>query len=122
MARERTLTQDVLAQTPQVLQAVRDEIARLRAQERLLAADLHLAGMDWAGIGRLLGITRQAARQRYGPEVETWRAIAGDTLPWDAFPEVYAQAFAGTPDDLGDAAESVREAVLDVLEPWDVAR
>jgi hypothetical protein len=31
-----------------------------------------LAGMSWADIGAMLGITRQAASTRYGPLLESW--------------------------------------------------
>ena len=45
----------------------RDASAKRRADSRLDAAvlDAHAHGNDWATIGTALGISRQAARQRY---------------------------------------------------------
>jgi hypothetical protein len=55
------------------------------AQEGLRAAvrDLVLAGYSWADVGRMLGVSRQAARKRFGAEVDWWREHMGNQMPWD---------------------------------------
>lgn len=65
-----------------------------RAQELLRDAvrDLVLAGYSWADVGRMLGVSRQAARQRFGADVEWWREHMGDRLPWDEWADDLAVA------------------------------
>jgi hypothetical protein len=48
-----------------------------------LIVELNLAGVSWAEIGRMIGITRQAARQRFQPLVDDWVAENGPLMPWD---------------------------------------
>ena len=43
---------------------------------------MYLAGFTWAELGRMLGVTRQAARQRFGSDVEAGRAGAGAASRW----------------------------------------
>ena len=61
------------------LDALRDAEQAVREAAR----DLVLAGYSWADVGRMLGVTRQAARQRFGAEVQWWREHMGSRLPWE---------------------------------------
>jgi hypothetical protein len=74
--------QAVLAELPRELVDTLAQIEALRGRAEDLARDLNLAGMSWATLGLMLGITRQAARQRFGPAVEAWKREHGSVMPW----------------------------------------
>lgn len=86
----------ILLSMPDALAAA---IEQHRGAERVLretVRDMYLAGFTWAELGRMLGVTRQAARQRFGSEVEAWRAGAGDAMPWDGWEDdAWVQAVEG---------------------------
>lgn len=82
---QRTDLQDVLARLPDLLLAEEEQIREATGRAREMGRDLYLAGMSWADIGRLLGVSRQAARQRFGPAVEEWRATSPDEMPWEVW-------------------------------------
>ena len=82
---QRTDKQDVLARLPELLLAEDEQIQEAQTRAREMGRDLYLAGMSWADIGRLLSVSRQAARQRFGPAVEEWRVSSPETMPWEAW-------------------------------------
>lgn len=83
MARRRDPRTEVLAHGPSLLASLLDQREAIDEQIRDAARDLVLAGMSYADLARLLGTTRQAARQRWAPAVDAWRASYGDALPWE---------------------------------------
>lgn len=76
----------LLRQLPAMLDARLAELEQARKLLGEAVRDLVLAGYSWADVGRMLGVSRQAARQRYGDLVTEWRETAGDQMPWDAQP------------------------------------
>jgi hypothetical protein len=60
-----------------------DQADEIREQIDQQAAELVLAGMGWAELGRLLGVTRQSAAARYRPLVDGWRETYGPMMPWE---------------------------------------
>ena len=56
------LTQDLATLT-----RVEQERARLDERIRLMVKTLRAADVPWSAIGDALGVTKQAAQQRYGP-------------------------------------------------------
>lgn len=86
MPEERWDRAKVLASLPAEMMSRLEKIERLERECREIARDMFLAGYSWADVGRLLGVSRQAARQRFGAEVEHWRAEMGDVTPWEDWP------------------------------------
>ena len=84
MARNLTPAQQLAVDGPRLLVDLLDE--QRAAQQRVwdLGRDLVLAGTSYSALARMLGVSQQAARQRYGPHVKRWQAEhpAGD-MPWD---------------------------------------
>lgn len=73
----------VLARLPGVLADRLDAIERAEEDLHEVVRDLVLAGYSWADVGRMMGVSRQAARQRFGGAVAAWRDENGDEMPWD---------------------------------------
>lgn len=74
----------LLTEGPVALIELLEEAEQARALALELGRDLHLAGMSWAQLGAVLGVSRQSARERFAPGVDAWRAVAGDVMPWEA--------------------------------------
>jgi hypothetical protein len=55
------------------LEAVVRARAGLDQLERQAVAGMREGGSSWADVGRVLGVTKQAAQQRYGPPATPWR-------------------------------------------------
>ncbi len=83
MRRERGAREELLARLPYLLHERLEEVER--AQELLhdAARDMVLGGYSWADVGRLLGVSRQAARQRFGAGVAEWREHSPNVMPWE---------------------------------------
>jgi hypothetical protein len=75
--------EEVLRRLPWLLGERLAEVERAQELLRDAVRDLVLAGYSWADVGRMLGVSRQAARQRFGADVEWWREHMGDRMPWD---------------------------------------
>ena len=84
--------QEVLTRLPWLLEERLQEAERAQQLVRDAVRDLVLAGYSWADVGRMLGVTRQAARQRYGAEVDLWREHMGDRMPWDDWGDEFLSA------------------------------
>lgn len=84
--------EQVLRRLPWLLAERLEEAERAQQQVREAVRDLVLAGYSWADVGRMLGVTRQAARQRFGSEVDWWREHMGDRLPWEDWADQLAEA------------------------------
>lgn len=78
-----SLRRGVLAKAPALLLDRLEAIAELEQEAREIGRDLVLAGQSYADLGRLLGITRQSARERFAPAVDAYRRVYGDVMPWD---------------------------------------
>jgi len=72
-----------MTRLPWLLQEQIDAEQRARAAQGEIVRDLVLGGYSWADVGRMLGVTRQASRQRYGALVDEWRADYGKVMPWE---------------------------------------
>lgn len=84
MARKLTPAQQLVIDGPRLLVNLLDE--QREAQQRVwdLGRDLVLAGTTYSALARMLGVSQQAARQRYGPHVKRWQAEhAAGEMPWD---------------------------------------
>jgi len=119
MARKPDARQQVLALGPSLLLGVEESIAARQREAVEIGRDLYLAGMSWADVGRLLGVSRQAARQRFGPGVAEWLAVApAGALPWDLDPagydELLAEAQAMADDQADELVRESAAAALDV--------
>ncbi len=77
---------------PWLLGERRRELEAAQQAYREAVRDLVLAGYSWADVGRMLGVSRQSARERFGPEVEWWREHMGKRMPWDDY----------VPEDMGE--------------------
>lgn len=86
MARHGVERAEVLRALPVELGRRLDVLAEAEREVREIVRDLVLGGYSWADVGRMLGVSRQGARQRFGSEVERWRAEHGDVMPWDLWP------------------------------------
>lgn len=80
---QRGQQESVLTELPRELARRLDLVEQAEAEVREIVRDLVLAGYSWAAVGRMMGVTRQAVRQRYGQEVIRWRVEHPDGLPWD---------------------------------------
>ena len=81
----------MLRRLPWVLAERQEEVHRAETLLREAVRDLVLAGYSWADVGRMLGVSRQAARQRFGADVAWWREHMGAVLPWDDYGTVLDQ-------------------------------
>jgi hypothetical protein len=75
--------QEVLRRLPWLLGERLDAVERANQLLHEAVRDLILAGYSWADVGRMLGVTRQSARQRFVADVQWWREHMGDRMPWD---------------------------------------
>ena len=75
--------EQVLRRMPWLLAERLEDLDRAQTAVHEAVRDLVLAGYSWAAVGRMLGVTRQAARQRFGADVAWWREHMGERLPWD---------------------------------------
>ncbi len=76
---------EILRRLPWLLGERRRELEQADEAYRDAVRDLVLAGYSWADVGRMLGVTRQSARERFGAGVAEWREHMGDRMPWDEF-------------------------------------
>ncbi len=83
---------EILRVLPWLLGERRRELQQAEEAYRDAVRDLVLAGYSWADVGRMLGVSRQSARERFGAGVQEWRDHMGDRLPWDDY----------VPEDLGE--------------------
>lgn len=83
---QRVKVWDLIAMLEGRLRDLQRDREDLDARERELVRDLVLAGMTWGDVGRVYGVTRQAARQRFGAEVVAWQRVHGSALPWEVQP------------------------------------
>jgi len=67
--------------TPHVAQA-RERVQAALDEQAETVRDYVLAGGSWADVGRLLGVTRQSARERFIGHVQAWVETYGDLMPW----------------------------------------
>src|SRR4051794_1376031 len=67
----------------QALRIIRTAREELRSYETQVARAAHDAGASWTDIGQTLGISKQAARRRYGP-LETDMEQPERSVPNDA--------------------------------------
>jgi hypothetical protein len=81
--------EEVLRRLPWLLGERLAEVERANELLRDSVRDLVLAGYSWAMVGRMLGVSRQAARQRFGAHVEWWREHMGDVMPWDEWADEF---------------------------------
>lgn len=86
MARHEAERAEVLRALPVELGRRLDALADAEREVREIVRDLVLGGYSWADVGRMLGVSRQGARQRFGGEVDAWKREHGDALPWDVWP------------------------------------
>lgn len=79
--------QEVLTHGPRLLAERLDALEDAQHAVWEIGRDLVLAGTSYAALGRLLGVSAQAARQRFGRHVDAWRDEHGrDVMPWDVDP------------------------------------
>jgi len=81
--RERDVQQMLLTEGPSLLMRRLDEVEAAREAVVELGRDLYLAGMSWGQLARVLGVSPQAARQRFGPAVAEWVEQWQDLKPWE---------------------------------------
>lgn len=79
--------EEVLRRLPWLLGERVAAVERAEQDLRECVRDLVLAGYSWADVGRMLGVSRQAVRKRFGSEVDLWREHMGNRLPWDDWAE-----------------------------------
>lgn len=106
MARRTSPAQQLLQSGPSLLGRLVDEQEATQRKIWELGRDMVLAGTSYAALGRMLGVTAQASRQRFSRHVEAWRAEHGSVMPWDVDPSYGVDPW---------AAES-QEAMLALLE------
>jgi hypothetical protein len=89
MARRDPIRAGFLVSGPLLLtQALQDQ-QEAQMKVWMVGRDLVLAGMTYSALGRLLDVTPQSARQRFGRHVESWREQWGELLPWEVTPGAY---------------------------------
>lgn len=110
MPRKTSERQQLLINGPHLLAGLLDEQAGLQQSIWDLGRDLVLAGMTYSALGRMLGTSSQAARQRFSRHVEAWRQDHGDVMPWDLEPDSWAAPSSAAADSAETALRLVSQA------------
>jgi hypothetical protein len=103
------------------LEAVAAARAGLDVLARQAVAELREGGSSWADVGRVLGVTKQAAQQRYGPPATPWRRQPRQGVADQALDDDSRCAFSNSARDYCLGRATVRRGSTPLCEPCEQA-